>query len=147
MNQQHPNKKIMRDLINLQRKNNSIMAAVINNNFEIVSLGRTTVITDNDPTGHAEINAIRSACQILNTAVLPKGYWLYSTFEPCPLCSSGIIWAHIDGVVYANNPRYRGKEMDWSFISCHEMLKKGSYIHSVKLIEDFLVDEIKDYFL
>jgi len=83
----------------------------------------------------------------MNCNKFPEGYWLYTTFEPCPLCSSAAIWAGIDGIVYANNPNYRGKETNWSFISCKDVLNSGNYIHQVNLVENFLIDEIKNYFL
>jgi tRNA(adenine34) deaminase len=143
----HPNKAIMEYLIQSQWKKHSIYAAVIDKNMNIIAEGTTTVNESNDPTAHAEINAIRNACGKLKTTQLPAGYWLYSTFEPCPLCSSAIIWAGITGVVYANNPTYRGKEVNWSFISCEKVLEKGRAIHNVALIKDFMLDEIKDYFL
>ena len=57
------------------------------------------------------------------------------------------IWAGLDGVVYANNPDYRGRQDDWSFIKCRDVLNAGAYIHEVQLHEDFLLDEMKDYFL
>lgn len=143
----HPEKNIMRELINDQWTKNSITAAVVDSNGKIISKGYTTIWNDFDPTSHAEINAIRIACKLLKKDVLPKGYWLYSTFEPCPLCASAIIWAGFEGVVYANNPDYRGKEVNWSFIKCRDVLKAGKYISNVKLVEDFLIEEIKDYFM
>jgi tRNA(adenine34) deaminase len=143
----HPSEPIMHTLIELQRKEHSIIAAIVDSDNNIISIGKTTVFDEHDPTAHAEINAIRKACKLLNSHTLPKGYWLYSTFEPCPLCSSAITWAGIDGVVYANNPTYRGKEQNWSFISCEEVLQKGAYIRDVSLIKDFMIDEIKDYFI
>ena len=142
----NPSEEIMRELIHDQRTKDSIYAAVVSPEGEIIAKGHTTVNKDNDPSAHAEINAIREACKMLGLSRLGKGYWLYTTFEPCPLCSSAIIWAGIDGVVYANNPGYRGKEDNWSFIPCREMLQRGKYLHQVKLVENFLIDEIKDYF-
>ncbi len=142
----HPSQDIMRELIKDQWTKDSIFAAVIDAEGNIVSKGRTTVQDDYDPTAHAEINAIRSACKQLKVGVLPKGYWLYSTFEPCPLCAAAIIWAGFEGVVYANNPDHRGKEINWSFIKCSDVLQSGKYINDVALVEDFLIDEIKDYF-
>lgn len=143
---QHPNEKIMRELIKDQWTEESIFSAVIDTEGNIVSKGKTTIWEEHDPTAHAEINAIRNACKKLKVDILPKGYWLYSTFEPCPLCTSAIVWAGFEGVVYANNPDYRGKEVDWSFIKCRDVLKSGKYINDVELIEDFLIDEIKGYF-
>ncbi len=142
----HPNEKIMREIIKDQWTENSIYAAIVAPDGRIVSKGRTTVNEDHDPTAHAEINAMRSACAALGLSTLPAGYWLYSTFEPCPLCAAAAIWAGIDGIVYANNPDYRGHEVNWSFVKCRDMLKAGEYLHEVSLTEDFLIDEIKDYF-
>ena len=144
---QHPNGKIMTDLIQKQWTKHSIFAAVINEKEEIISIGKTTVTEENDPTAHAEVNAIRQACQFLETDRLPSGYWLYSTFEPCPLCSAAAIWSGIDGIVYANDPRFKGELPDWSFIKCRTMLEQGAAIHQVELIENFMLDEIKDYFI
>jgi len=56
------------------------------------------------------------------------------------------LWAGMDGIVYANNPDHRGKEENWSFLSCEEVLRAGSYIHQTMLVKDFLLEEIKDYF-
>lgn len=143
---QHPSSKIMTELIQKQWTEHSIFAAVINEKKEIVSVGKTTVSQTNDPTAHAEVNAIRTACKLLKTDTLPSGYWLYSTFEPCPLCSSAAIWSGIDGIVYANDPRFRGSLADWSFIKCRAVLERGANIHQVELIENFLLNEIKNYF-
>lgn len=93
---QHPSKQIMSQLIKRQRNLHSIQAAVVNSKGEIFSIGETTVADDHDPTAHAEVNAIRKACQQLGTSELPKEYWLYSIFEPCPLCSSAAVWAGVE---------------------------------------------------
>lgn len=143
---QHPSTKIMTELIQKQWADHSIHVAIVNEKSEIIAIGKTTVFQTNDPTAHAEINAIRSACELLKTDTLPPDYWLYSTFEPCPLCSSAVLWSGIDGVVYANDPRFWGSLPDWSFIKCRTMLEQGVDIHQVKLIENFMLDEIKDYF-
>jgi tRNA(Arg) A34 adenosine deaminase TadA len=143
----HPNEAIMRELIQeAWRDEKGIVAAVIDPEGNIVAKDEATIWSDHDPTAHAEINAIRAACKKLKTDNL-SGYWLYSTFEPCPLCSSAIIWAGFEGVVYANNPDFRGRQENWSFIKCRDVIKAGSYINEVKVIEDFLIDEMKDYFL
>lgn len=142
----HPNEEIMRQLIHQQWHEHSICAGVVTSTGEMIAIGQTTVDKDCDPTAHAEINAIRQACRKLKVSRLPSSYWLYSTFEPCPLCTSAAIWAGVEGIVYANNPDFRGKLDNWSFITCEEVLEKGKDIHEVKLVKDFLIDEIKGYF-
>lgn len=66
---------------------------------EVIAVASNTVLHDNDPTAHAEINAIRQACKKLGTYDL-KGCVLYTTTYPCPMCLSAIIWANIDTVYY-----------------------------------------------
>ena len=65
----------------------------------IVGEGYNTVISDNDPTCHGEINAIRNACKNLNTFDL-SGCELYTSAYPCPLCLGAIMWANIKTVYY-----------------------------------------------
>ena len=66
---------------------------------EILAVGYNTRETQRDPLGHAEINAIRQACQQLGSWRL-DGCVLYVTLEPCPMCAGGIINARVDTVRY-----------------------------------------------
>jgi tRNA(Arg) A34 adenosine deaminase TadA len=54
---------------------------------------------ENDPSAHAEVRTMRLACKELKSPSL-KGYTLYTTCEPCPMCMSDALWAGIDRVVY-----------------------------------------------
>ncbi len=65
----------------------------------VLAVAHNTVLRDNDPTCHAEINAIRLAARQLNTYDL-SGCDLYSTTEPCPMCFAAIHWARLDNLVY-----------------------------------------------
>ncbi|MCD6436540.1 MAG: nucleoside deaminase [Clostridiales bacterium] len=73
--------------------------AVIVKNGKIISRSHNQVVSHNDPTAHAEMQAIRKACEKLNTFNL-KGCEIYSTGEPCPMCYSAIHWARIDKIYY-----------------------------------------------
>jgi len=73
--------------------------AVIVKNNKIISTSHNLVIKNNDPTAHAEINAIRKACKVLNAYHLTDCI-LYTTCEPCPMCYSAILWAHIKHIYY-----------------------------------------------
>ena len=75
--------------------------AVIEKEGQIIATGTNRVTSDNDPTAHAEVNAIRNACKQLNTFDL-SGCTIYSSCEPCPMCLSAIYWAHLDKLYYAN---------------------------------------------
>lgn len=78
--------------------------ALIVKNGKIISEGVNRVTETNDPTAHAEVQAIRKACKILNTFDL-SGCEIYSSCEPCPMCFSAIYWAHVDKVFYAATHR------------------------------------------
>ena len=75
--------------------------AAIAKNGELIAKAHNQVTSTNDPTAHAEIIAIRRACQILQTFEL-KGCELYTSCEPCPMCLGAIYWARLDRVYYAN---------------------------------------------
>jgi len=76
--------------------------AVLVHDGDIVARGNNRVVPNNDPTAHAEIVAIRTACAQVNQFHL-AGYTLYVNCEPCPMCFSAASWAHIDRIVYAAN--------------------------------------------
>ena len=73
--------------------------AVVVKDGRIVSRGSNRVTLANDPTAHAEVNAIRQAAATLGTFDL-SGCELYTSCEPCPMCLGAIYWAHIDKVYY-----------------------------------------------
>ena len=75
--------------------------AVIVKDGEIIAKAHNQVTSTNDPTAHAEIVAIREACQVLQTFQL-TGCELYTSCEPCPMCFGAIYWARLDRVYYAN---------------------------------------------
>lgn len=90
--------------------------AVIVKDGAIVATGVNRVTANNDPTAHAEVSAIRNACQELQTFDL-TGCTLYTSCEPCPMCLGAIYWAHFDKVYYGNT-KTDAKEIDFddSFI-------------------------------
>lgn len=67
---------------------------------KVISVAHNTVLRDNDPTCHAEMNAIRQAAKALGTYDL-TGCEIYSTVEPCPMCLTAINWARIDKIYAA----------------------------------------------
>jgi len=78
--------------------------AVIVQNEKIVGRGWNAVSSKNDPTAHAEISAIRDACQNLKTFDL-SGCEIFTSCEPCPMCLGAILWARISKIFYANTAR------------------------------------------
>ncbi|MHC4755582.1 MAG: nucleoside deaminase, partial [Planctomycetota bacterium] len=78
---------------------NSPFGACIVKDGEVVSCEHNIVWQSTDITAHAEINAIRKACEKLNTIDL-SGCVIYSTCEPCPMCFTACHWAKISTIVY-----------------------------------------------
>tara|TARA_Y100000758_G_scaffold42618_1_gene27622 strand:+ start:90 stop:560 length:471 start_codon:yes stop_codon:yes gene_type:complete len=99
------NEKFMLRAIKLSKesivKNGGPFGCIIVKNAKIIAEGTNQVTKNNDPTAHAEIVAIRNACQKLQTFDL-SGVELYTSCEPCPMCLSAIYWSHIYKIYYGN---------------------------------------------
>jgi tRNA(Arg) A34 adenosine deaminase TadA len=65
----------------------------------IIAQAHDTAATNRDPSQHAEFNAIRAACRILDSADLRSAI-LVSTCEPCPMCSSLAVWANLKMIAF-----------------------------------------------
>lgn len=88
--------------INSVRNGGGPFGAVIAREGEIIAEGSNGVTIYNDPTAHAEVTAIRKACEKLGNFEL-KGCEIYTSCEPCPMCLGAIYWAHLDKIYYAND--------------------------------------------
>ncbi len=75
--------------------------AVIVRDGEIIAYGWNKVTSENDPTAHAEVSAIREACSKLGTFALTDCD-IYTSCEPCPMCLSAIYWARLRSMYYGN---------------------------------------------
>lgn len=87
---------------NVQTGNGGPFGAVIVKDGKIIAEGVNQVTTSNDPTAHAEIVAIRKACQVLGTFQLTDCE-IYSSCEPCPMCLGAIYWARPKALYFASN--------------------------------------------
>ncbi|MCD8289124.1 MAG: nucleoside deaminase [Prevotella sp.] len=100
------NENLMREAIRLSEENVSNgggpFGAVIAKDGKIVATGANRVTADNDPTAHAEVNAIRAAAKKLGTFDL-SGCIIFSSCEPCPMCLGAIYWAKIGRLFFGNN--------------------------------------------
>ena len=101
-----PNPEFMRRAIalaseNVRSRRGGPFGAVIVKDGDIIAEGANSVTTLNDPTAHAEVSAIRAACQALGTFRL-SGCEIYTSAEPCPMCLGAIYWAHLDRIWYGN---------------------------------------------
>jgi guanine deaminase len=76
--------------------------AVIVKDGKIIAEGSNQVTSTHDPTAHAEVVAVRRACQALQSFDL-TGCEIYTSCEPCPMCLGAIYWARIAAIYYAND--------------------------------------------
>ena len=74
--------------------------AVIVKDGVVIARAANAVVANNDPTAHAEVQAIRAACAVLGTFQL-DGCDIYASCEPCPMCLGAILWARPRAVYYA----------------------------------------------
>src|SRR4051794_21528306 len=88
-------------LESVQKEKGGPFGAVVVQDGIVVGQGANEVTSTNDPTAHAEIVAIRRACQALATFSL-QGCEIYSSCEPCPMCLAAIYWARIDRIYFAS---------------------------------------------
>jgi len=131
----------MREAIALSVKNidngGGPFGAVIVKNGEVIAHGVNRVTSNNDPTAHAEVMAIREAASKLGTFDL-AGCEIYSSCEPCPMCLGAIYWAHLDKLYYGNT-KSDAKEIDFddSFIYDElELPKEKRKIPTIQILKE-----------
>jgi guanine deaminase len=100
-----PDPNFMKRAIELSRVNmhnleGGPFGAVIVKDGKIVAEGWNRVTSTNDPTAHAEVVAIRRACETLKNFEL-AGAELYTSCEPCPMCLAAAYWARVDRIYFA----------------------------------------------
>jgi len=90
--------------------------AVIVKDGKILAEGVNRVTANSDPTAHAEVSAIRAACQQIKDFDL-TGTTIYTSCEPCPMCLGAIYWSHIDKMYFGNDQHDAAKiDFDDQFI-------------------------------
>ena len=118
--------------------------AAILQDGKIIALEHNKVIKTNDPTAHAEINAIRRASQILNRFDLSDCI-LVTSSEPCPMCLAAILWAGIKKVYYGCNVR-DAKEIGFAYEFIYYFLKDKSKNSPTIALEEMLREEALEAF-
>lgn len=106
------------------REGNNGFGAVIIRDGNIISSSHDMEDTENDPTSHAEINAVKEACKKLGKNL--DGCILISTHEPCPMCAAAIVWSGITEIAYGYSIREaieEGRKRVKLF--CNEIFRKA----------------------
>jgi tRNA(adenine34) deaminase len=113
-----------------KRNPESPIGCVIVRAGRVLAIGHNEVTARHDPTAHAEIVTIRRACETLGTEEL-RGATLYSTLQPCGMCSMAIIWSKIGRVVY-------GAERH----QVHKMYFEDRHFDTMDFIRDAFRDDL-----
>ncbi|MFG1994443.1 nucleoside deaminase [Actinoplanes sp. NPDC048988] len=124
-------------------------SVVVDPNGDVVGEAHTSLKTSIDPTAHAEILAIRRASEKMDSRLL-EGCYLYSTLEPCPMCTSAAIWAKMGGLVFGatlEDALTRGGE--WKngiFYSWRQIKIKSAFVAErgdpkIEVFEGFMRDK------
>jgi len=117
--------------------------ALIVKDNKVISEGNNTVTSSYDPTSHAEVSAIRNACKKIKNFSL-KGFDLYTSCEPCPMCLSAIYWSRIDSVYYANT-RSDAKKIDFDDSLIYEELKKDIKKRKISMHQIMRAEALKAF--
>ena len=121
------------------------VGAVVVKDGEIIGEGRNNVISDQDVTSHAEINAIRAASNTIKNYRLNKCS-IFITLEPCHMCAKAIIDARLESMIFATKEPKTG-----SIVSVDNFFDKEYLNHSVKykfgLFEKEAADLLKNFFM
>ncbi len=106
--------------------------AVIVKDGEVIATGVNRVTANNDPTAHAEVSAIRNACQKLGTFKL-DGCIIYTSCEPCPMCLSAIYWSGIQRIYYGNTA-VDAKDINFSDQFIYDEIDRTADVRSIPSI-------------
>lgn len=134
------NEKFMKRAIELSRqaslleKSGGAFGAVVVKDGQIVGEGYNQVMRHNDPTWHAEIQAIREASKKLGSPHL-ENCVLYTSAECCPMCLGAAYWAHIGLIYYGATIADALKYGDFADINIYEEIRKNSQERKIKQIE------------
>lgn len=116
MTQQFMKRAIELSQSNMEKGKGGPFGAVVVKNGKIIGEGWNKVTSNNDPTAHAEVEAIRQACANIKNFDL-SDCEIFTSCEPCPMCLSAIYWARISKIYYANTKKDAAKiQFDDDFI-------------------------------
>lgn len=125
-------------------KHGGPFGAVIIKDNQVIAKAHNTVIHTNDPTCHAEINAIRLASRTLKTFKLDECI-LFTSSEPCPMCLSAILWAGIKKVYYGCTVEDANK-IGFADEFIYEYLKENSKSNHILDLKPLLRDDALQIF-
>lgn len=147
-----PKEKFMLEAIRqakiAQKQGDYAVGAVLVNDDEIIAACSNRSKRNEDPIAHAEILAILEGCKAFKSRHLSNCV-LYTTHEPCPMCSSVIVWAKLKGVIsgarYTDMKEYQKNHANENYlwrtidIPFQEIIDRSP--EQIEIVKDFLRDE------
>ena len=133
-------KEFMQKAIDLSRKasivekSGGVFGAVIVKDGKVISEGYNQVVKHNDPTWHAEMQAIREACKKMGSPHL-EGCVMYTSAECCPMCVAAAYWAHLDKIYYGATTQDALKYGDFQDVNILDELRKDPKARKIQFIE------------
>lgn len=131
---------MMKKALNLAKQGAALgevpVGAVLTVGERIIATGYNCPISSQDPTAHAEVVAIRAACQALKNYRLPADSTLYVSLEPCTMCFGSLVHARVGRVVFGAYEPKAGV-----VLSQLELAKQGFYNHSIAIQGGLLARE------
>ncbi|NWK73636.1 tRNA adenosine(34) deaminase TadA [Acinetobacter sp. SwsAc6] len=115
------------------------VGAIIVSQNQVIGFGFNAPIGLNDPTAHAEIQAIRQACEQIKNYRLPDDATLYVTLEPCTMCVGALVHARVQRVVYGATEPKAG-----SLVSARKLFETGYYNHVFAFEQSVLHSECSE---
>lgn len=105
-------------------------AVIVSPEGEVIATGVNRVTANNDPTAHAEVSAIRAACQKVHDFKL-HGCTVYSSCEPCPMCLSALYWAGVKRICFGNT-KADAKAIDFDDQFIYDQIELSREARSIK---------------
>ena len=125
-------------------KHGGPFGAVVVYDNNIIGRGHNKAVLSNDPTAHAEIEALRDACKFINSFDLTGGV-LYTTCYPCPMCLGAILWARISKVYFCLTST-RAKELGFDDHLFYEVFRDKERIEQILIHQHDDLNECESLF-
>jgi tRNA(adenine34) deaminase len=117
---------------------NSAVGSIIVENNTVIGVGRNLVGASNDPTAHAETVALRETAAALGRSDF-SGCALYTTFQPCPMCSGAIMVSGISTVVMGARPN--PGESQYDDFSVEKLFQESGWGSKIEVVSGILTEE------
>ena len=120
---------------------NVAVGSIIVRDGEVIARGRNLAVTTSDPTAHAETVAIREAGSTTGQAEFP-GCTLYTTFEPCPMCTGAIMNGDFETVVMGGRPTPSNTR--WAEYTVEKLIEMAGWSDRLTVVTGILTQECVD---